>query len=106
MQESRHLYITSLAAEVETGVIGAINIHAAKAKLDMLKRNWEKFEADHEKLISLKSDALSDHNYFKTKWYDEAMQAFVKAEAALTSCVPELEAMEPPAWASLADVSI
>ncbi|XP_053596168.1 uncharacterized protein LOC128668040 [Microplitis demolitor] len=106
LREGRFIYITELATEVESNVISAINIHAARAKLKMLKANWEKLEADHEKLVSSKSDVSPDHDYFKNKWYEKAMKAYVLSEAALSTRIAELEATEPPAGNSLADLSI
>lgn len=105
LQENRFIYISELATETQSGVIAATNIHGAKAKLSMLKSNWEKFEADHEKLVSSKSDASPEHDYFKKKWYEEAMKAFVLSDAVLITCITELEATEPPDGSSLADVS-
>ncbi|XP_057335400.1 uncharacterized protein LOC130674149 [Microplitis mediator] len=106
LQETRYLYISELADEVEAGVISAVNIHAARAKLSTLKLDWEKFEAEHKKLVSSKSNASPEHDYFKKKWYDLSIKAFVLSEAPLSTRIAELEAMEPPAGNTLADTSI
>lgn len=105
LQGSRFIYISELSAEVEANVISAINIHTARAKLSMLKTNWKKFEADHEKLVSSKSDVSPEHDYFKNKWYEQTMKGFVQSEAALSTRIAKLDATEPPAGALLADAS-
>lgn len=105
LQKTRFIYIAELAAEIEANVISAINIHAARAKLSILKINWEKFAVDHEKLVSFKSGISPEYDYFKKKWYEQTMKGFVQSEAALSTRIAELEAIEPPAGALLVDAS-
>ncbi|XP_046491153.1 uncharacterized protein [Neodiprion pinetum] len=72
----------------------------------MIEQNWAKFEADHEKLTSSKSDISIEHDYFKQHVYENMMQFFVAAQAALKTRIAELEAANQPTGASFADVSL
>ncbi|XP_074115219.1 uncharacterized protein LOC141537912 [Cotesia typhae] len=106
LQQSKYAFIMSLQKEVQAETHQSFNIHVAKAKLLMLKTNWEKFEAEHEKIILSKVEIPSDDPYMKNNAYETAMQCVVSIQAALEERISELETANPPCGTSLANVSL
>ncbi|KAH0814770.1 hypothetical protein GEV33_008021 [Tenebrio molitor] len=80
LQASRMAFINSVDAENDAGSIGALNLQAAQSKLEMLNETWEKFEAEHEKLLTSKTDVSKDLEYFKNDAYQTTMYVYVSAK--------------------------
>jgi hypothetical protein len=107
LQASRMAFINSVDAENDAGSIGAFNLQAAQSKLEMLNETWEKFEADHEKLLTSKTDVSKDLEYFKNDAYQTTMHVYVSGKAALRTRIVDLEsAHHPPTGAKLANSSL
>jgi hypothetical protein len=47
----------------------------------MLNETWEKFEAEHEKLLTSKTDVSKDLEYFKNDAYQTTMHVYVSGKA-------------------------
>jgi hypothetical protein len=107
LQASRIAFINSVDAENDAGSIGALNLQAAQSKLEMLNETWEKFEAEHEKLLTSKTDVSKDLEYFKNDAYQTTMHVYVSGKAALRTRIADLEsAHHPPTGAKLANSSL
>jgi hypothetical protein len=82
-------------------------VQAAQSKLEMLNETWEKFEAEHEKLLTSKTDVSKDLEYFKNDAYQTTMHVYVSGKAALRTRIADLEsAHHPPTGAKLANSSL
>ncbi|XP_074107707.1 uncharacterized protein LOC141532973 [Cotesia typhae] len=106
LQQSKYTFIMSLSKEINEGAHNNFNIHVAKAKLLILKTNWEKFEAEHEKIILSKAEIPLGDPYVKNKAYETAMQCVVNIQTALDERIAELGAATPASGASLANTSV
>lgn len=72
------------------------------ARLDMLERNWNKLQKEHENLCLSVSNALSEHSYLKERVY-ERRQAFVNVRAKLLTHLDEFDTTNCYSEATLSD---
>jgi hypothetical protein len=73
----------------------------------MLNESWEKFEPEHQKLLTSKTDVSKDLDYFKNDAYQTIMHVYVSGKAALRTRIADLEsAHHPPAGAKLTNSSL
>ena len=82
-----------------------MKIQVINTKLDVLEANWSKFDINHEHLSEVKSDALLDTEYTKTRIYDRCLRLYTEAKAALLIERDAKEQTNPVSGTQLADVS-
>ena len=82
-----------------------MKIQVINTKLDVLGANWSKFDTNHKHLSEVKSDALLDTEYTKTRIYDRCLSLYTEAKAALLIERDAKEQTNPVSGTQLADVS-
>ncbi|XP_057324631.1 uncharacterized protein LOC130667159 [Microplitis mediator] len=106
MQAGRMSFISSLSAAAEAGVFETLPLSAVTAKLRLLNTYWKKFEADHEKLPSSKSDVTVEHKYFTDGSFETTLQQYQAASDGLHTRIADIEAKLPSHGSDLANSSL
>lgn len=52
-------------------------------RLEILKQNWTRFQAEHEELCRSQSETLSEHQYIKTRIFECCQKFYTHARAKL-----------------------
>lgn len=73
------------------------------ARLDMLERNWNKFQDEHENLRLSDNDALSEHSYLKERVYERCQAFYVYARAKLLTHLDEFDTTDRHSRTTLSD---
>lgn len=64
-------------------------------RLEMLERNWLKFQEEHEDLCHSEHDSFHEHQYMKTRTYERCHEFYVHARANLLTRRDEIDESLP-----------
>lgn len=100
LQQSRFTLIQE-TTDFNDEHVARSNRQLISSRLDMLERNWNKFQEEHENLCLSDSDALSDHSYLRERVYERCQAFYVYARAKLLTHLDEFDATDRHSGASL-----
>ncbi|XP_018406210.1 PREDICTED: odorant receptor Or1-like [Cyphomyrmex costatus] len=100
LQMNRFLLIQNAVEDILDDTFDTLSRHIVNTRLEVLESNWNKFQAEHDRLCNGNLGHIEEASYIKHRTYERCQEFYVHAKSVLLEQQELIEASHPSSRAS------